>query len=97
MPSPALTEYSPAIDLLLFGVDPQTEYVLMSILAICMLKFRVKETTQTGRLYEMEQSWHTVGLRTWDMTDLTDEHWNSTHGYEPILQYMTDGWVVGRA
>ena len=64
MPSPAPTEYSPVINLLLFGVDPQTEYVLMSILAICMLKFWVKETMQTWHLYEMEQSWHTIGLRT---------------------------------
>jgi len=36
------------------------------------------------------------GLRIWDIVDLTDEHWNSAHGYEPILQGMTDGWVVGR-
>ena len=34
--SPALTEHSPATDLFLFGVNPQTEYV--SILAICMPK-----------------------------------------------------------
>jgi len=36
------------------------------------------------------------GLRIWDIVDLTDEHWNSAHGYEPILQGMTDGWVMGR-
>jgi len=34
------------------------------------------------------------GLRTRDITDLTDEHWNYVHGYEPILQDMQDGWVV---
>jgi len=36
------------------------------------------------------------GLRIWDIVDLTDEHWNSTHGYEPMTCDMTDGWVVGR-
>ena len=36
------------------------------------------------------------GLRIWDIADLTDEHWNSTHGYEPMTCDMTDGWVVGR-
>jgi len=55
------------IDLLLFGVNPQTEYILMSILAIYMLKFWVKEIMQTWCLYKMEQSWYTIGLRTWDM------------------------------
>ena len=36
------------------------------------------------------------GLRTWDIADLTDEHWHSVHGYKPTLQGMTDGWVTGR-
>jgi len=36
------------------------------------------------------------GLRIWDIADLTDEHWNSTHGYELMTCDMTDGWVVGR-
>jgi len=36
------------------------------------------------------------GLRIWDITHLTDEHWHSVHGYKPILQGMTDGWVMGR-
>jgi len=37
-----------------------------------------------------------INLRIWDIADLMDEQWNSTHGYEPILQGMTDGWVMGR-
>jgi len=37
-----------------------------------------------------------LGLRIWDIVDLTDEHWNSTHGYELMTCDMTDGWVVGR-
>ena len=36
------------------------------------------------------------GLRIWDIADLTDEHWNSTHGYEPMTCDMTNGWVVAR-
>jgi len=35
------------------------------------------------------------GLRTWDIADLTDEHWHSTHGYELMPSTMTDGWVEG--
>ena len=31
------------------------------------------------------------GLRIWDIADLTDEHWNSTHGYELMPCEMTDG------
>ena len=36
------------------------------------------------------------GLRIWDIADLTDKHWHSAHGYELMLQGMTDGWVMGR-
>jgi len=36
------------------------------------------------------------GLRTWNITHLTDEHWHSVHGYEFMPCDMTDGWVVGR-
>jgi len=36
------------------------------------------------------------GLRIWDITHLTDEHWHSAHEYEFMPCEMTDGWVVGR-
>jgi len=36
------------------------------------------------------------GLRIWDITHLTDEHWHSVHGYELMPYDMTGGWVVGR-
>jgi len=53
---PVLTEHSLATNLLLFGVDPQTECVpLMSILAICMFKFWAMQ--YTWHLYE---SRHTI-------------------------------------
>jgi len=35
-----------------------------------------------------------IGLRIWDIADLTDEHRYPTHGYELMLQGMTDGWVM---
>jgi len=34
------------------------------------------------------------GLRIWDVADLMHEH--SVHGYELILEDITDGWVVGQ-
>ena len=37
-----------------------------------------------------------LGLRTWDITDLMNEQWYSTHGYELILQDMADEWVIGQ-
>jgi len=36
------------------------------------------------------------GLRIWNITHLTDEHWHSVHEYEFMPCDMTDGWVVGR-
>jgi len=34
------------------------------------------------------------GLRIWDIADLMDEHRHSAHGYELMMQGMTDGWVM---
>jgi len=45
---------------------------------------------------KLMQYYRDFGLRIWDIADLTDEHWNSTHGYELMPQDMTDGWVMGR-
>jgi len=28
--------------------------------------------------------------------DLASKHQNAIHGYEPVLQYMNNGWVVGQ-
>ena len=36
------------------------------------------------------------GLRIWDITDLIAEHPHSTHGHEPMMQGMADGWVMGQ-
>jgi len=37
-----------------------------------------------------------IGLRTWEITDLTTEHQHSTDGYEFMMQGLMDGWVMGQ-
>ena len=37
-----------------------------------------------------------IGLRTWEITDLTAEHQHSTDGLELMIQGMRDGWVMGQ-
>ena len=36
-----------------------------------------------------------IGLRTWEIADLTAEHQHSTDGDELMMQGMMDGWVMG--
>jgi len=37
-----------------------------------------------------------IGLRTWEIEDLTAEHQHSTNGHELMMQGMRDGWVTGQ-
>jgi len=37
-----------------------------------------------------------IGLRTWEIADLTAEHQPSTDGHELMMQGMRDGWVMGQ-
>jgi len=37
-----------------------------------------------------------IGLRTWEIADLTAEHQHSTDGLELMMQGMRDGWVMGQ-
>jgi len=37
-----------------------------------------------------------IGLRTWEIADLTAEHQHSTDGHELMMQGMRDGWVMGQ-
>ena len=37
-----------------------------------------------------------IGLRTWEIADLTAEHQHSTNGHELMMQGMMDGWVMGQ-
>jgi len=35
-------------------------------------------------------------IRIYDIVELASKHRNAIHGYEPVLQDMNDGWVVGQ-
>jgi len=37
-----------------------------------------------------------IGVRTWEIADLTAEHQHSTDGLELMIQGMRDGWVMGQ-
>ena len=37
-----------------------------------------------------------IGLRSWEIADLSTEYRYCTHGYELILQGMRDGWTMGQ-
>jgi len=37
-----------------------------------------------------------IGLRAWEIADLTAEHQHSTDGHELMMQGMIDGWVMGQ-
>ena len=37
-----------------------------------------------------------IGVRTWEIADLTAEHHHSTNGLELMMQGMRDGWVMGQ-
>jgi len=37
-----------------------------------------------------------IGLRTWEIADLTTEHQHSTDGLEFMMQGLMDGWVMGQ-
>jgi len=37
-----------------------------------------------------------IGMRTWEIIDLTAEHQHSTDGLELMMQGMMDGWVMGQ-
>ena len=37
-----------------------------------------------------------IGLRTWEVTDLTAEHQYSADGHELLMRGMMDGWVMGQ-
>jgi len=40
--------------------------------------------------------YHNIGLRTWEIADLTAEHQHSTDGHELMMQGTMDGWVIGQ-
>jgi len=57
---------------------------MMSILAICTLRFWVPKYTSCS--YEMEQARHVILLarKYGTLADYPGKHWHSAHGYELI-------------
>ena len=85
-----------ATDSLLLGSDMRTQYAsLMPIAVICTVRFWVKKL-HVWHLYEMEHYSDNIGLRTWEIADLTAEHQHPTDGLELMMQGMRDGWVIGQ-
>ena len=100
--SPALIEHSPGdrfIALLSEFEDKNTIYLLDVYTGHLYAKFLGPESADMAFIRDgtkLANYSPDFGLRIWAIADLTDEHWHSAHGYEPILQDATDGWVVGR-
>jgi len=99
--SPTLIEHSPSDRLIALGHDSEiglygvyTGHLYTKFLGqrSAFMTF-IRDGTKLTKLAQYSRYF---GLRIWDIADLTDEHWNFMHGYEPILQGMRDGWVVGR-
>jgi len=99
--SPTLIEHSPSDRLIALGHDSEISlygvytghlYTKISSQRSAFMTF-IRDGTKLTKLAQYSCYF---GLRIWDIADLTDEHWNFMHGYEPILQGMRDGWVVGR-
>ena len=97
--SPTLIQHSPGNRLIALwcqsesGIrlfDIHTGHLYAQILGpACHMAF-IQDTTKLACYFPR------FGLRIWDTADLMDEHWQSTHGYEPVLQGMADGWVTGQ-
>jgi len=98
--SPTLIEHSPSNRLIaLWFRDENTIHLLNVYTGHMYAKTLGRGSadmvfTQDGT--KLAQYSHHFGLRIWDITHLTDEHWHSVHGYEFMPCDMTDGWVVGR-
>ena len=90
---PALTNPL-ATEPLLLDSDMRMQYAsLMLITVIFMLKFRVKKMDiRDGTA--LAYYYPNIGLRTWEIADLTAEHQHSTNGHELMMQGMMDGWVL---
>jgi len=98
--SPTLIEHSPSDRLIaLWFEDKNTIHLLNVYTGHLYAKILSRESAVMKFIRDgtkLAQYYYNFGLRIWDITHLTDEHWNSTHGYELMPCEMTDGWVVGR-
>jgi len=108
--SPTLTEHSPSGRLIalkhrseigLYGIYNSHLYAKISSRGSSGMAFIRDGTRSSGMAFirdgtKLAHYSSDFGLRIWDIADLTDEHWNSTHGYELMPCDMADGWVVGQ-
>jgi len=98
--SPTLIEHSPSDRLIaLWFEDEYTIHLLNVYTGHLYAKSLGRGSTHMVFIRDgtkLAQYSRNFGLIIWDIADLMDEHWNSTHGCEPMPQDMTDGWVVGR-
>ena len=91
--SPALTNPL-ATEPLLLDSDMRMQYAcLMLIMVIFMLKSWVKKMDILDGT-ALAYYYPNIGLRTWEIADLTAEHQHSTNGHELMMQGMMDGWVL---
>jgi len=98
--SPTLIEHSPSNRLIaLWFADKNTIHLLDVYTGHLYAKILGRGSADMAFIRDgtkLAQYSRDFGLRIWDITHLTDEHWHSVHGYEFMPCEMTDGWVVGR-
>jgi len=98
--SPTLIEHSPSDRLIALWFKSQNTIHLLNVYTGHMYA-KILGRGSADMLFiqdgtKLAQYSRYFGLRIWDITHLTNEHWNSTHVYELMPQGMTDGWVMGR-
>jgi len=98
--SPTLIEHSPSDRLIALSFeDENTIHLLDVYTGLLYAKLLGRGSSDMVFIQDgtkLAQYSRDFGLRIWDITHLTDEHWHSVHGYEFMPCNMTDGWVVGR-
>jgi len=98
--SPTLIEHSPSDRLIALWFEDENIIHLLNVytghLYAKILDRRSADMAFIRDGTKLAEYSSNFGLRIWDITHLTDEHWHSVHGYEFMPCEMTDGWVVGR-
>ena len=98
--SPTLIEHSPSDRLIaLWFEDENTIHLLNVYTGHMYAKILGRGSADMVFIRDgtkLAQYSSNFGLRIWDITHLTNEHWHSVHGYEFMPCDMTDGWVMGR-
>jgi len=95
--SPTLIEHSPSDRLIALWFKSENTIHLLNVYTGRMYaKILGRGSANMVFIQDGTKLAQYFGLRIWDITHLTDEHWHSVHGYEFMPCDMTDGWVVGR-